>query len=401
MSTSRPLRITLLASEWKSSKGGLSTLNRELAIQLAKHPNVLVTYFVPKCSDEDKRAACYHNVTILEAKKLPGYEPIDCLAYLPKDLIIDFIIGHGVILGKQAQIIKLYHNCKWMQVVHTAPEQMAVHKMYSGAISKGERKQLTEIALCEEADVVVAVGPKLKEQYSAYLSWCGTDVFDLTPGIFSEFSNLRRSARDDSSKPFRVLLFGRGDSEDFALKGLDIAAQAVAILNDKSYVLHFVGAYEPDEVAEKFKNLGLSPDQLIVRSFVDQRKDLARILCAMDLCIAPSRTEGFGLTALEALSACLPFLVSKNSGFGEALQKIRPLDSSLIIDSEDPDQWAEGIKRVRRKGSERAIQECEELRNRYALKYNWEKQCNDLVRTMMTFISGKNFASSIQIPRCY
>ena len=388
MSISRPLRITLLASEWKSSKGGLSTLNRELAIQLAKHPTVSVTYFVPKCSDEDKRAACYHNVTILEAKKLPGYAPIDCLAYLPKDLIIDFIIGHGVILGKQAQIIKLYHNCKWMQVVHTVPEQMAVHKMYSGAISKGEEKQLTEIALCEEADVVVGVGPKLKEQYSAYLSWCGTDVFDLTPGIFSEFSNLRRSARDDSSKPFRVLLFGRGDSEDFALKGLDIAAQAVAKLNDKSYVLYFVGAYEPDEVAEKFQNLGLSPDQLFVRRFVDHREDLARILCAMDLCIAPSRTEGFGLTALEALSAGLPFLVSKNSGFGEALQKIRPLESSLIIDSEDPDQWAEGIRRVRQKGSERAIQECRELRTRYAEKYSWENQCKNLVQMMLNLIHG-------------
>ena len=401
MSTSGPLRITLLASEWKSSKGGLSTLNRELAIQLAKHPNVSVTYFVPKCSDEDKRAACYHNVTILEAKKRPGYALIDWLAYPPKDLIIDFVIGHDVILGKQAQIIKESHNCKWMQVLHTAPEQMAMHKMYPGAIFKGEKKQLTEIALCEMADVVVAVGPKLRELYSAYLSWRGTDVFDLTPGIFSELVHCRRTVRDDKSKQFRILLFGRGDSEDFALKGFDIAARAVAKLNDNSYVLFFVGAYEPDKVKEEFTKRGLNPDQLIVRSFLDHREDLAKILCATDLCIVPSRTEGFGLTALEALSAGLPLLVSKNSGFGEALQKIRPLESSLVIHSRDPDQWAEGIRRVRRKGSERAIQECLELRNCYALKYNWEKQCNDLVQTMMTFISGKNFALIVQIPRCY
>ena len=151
----------------------------------------------------------------------------------------------------------------------------------------------------EMADVVVAVGPKLKELYSAYLSWRGTDVFDLTPGIFSELSNLRRSVQDDSSKPFRVLFFGRGDSEDFVLNDFDIAAHTVAKLNDKSYVLHFVGADDPDEVAEKFKNLGLSPDQLIVRSFVNHREDLGKILCAVDLCIASSRTEGFGLTALS------------------------------------------------------------------------------------------------------
>ena len=275
-----------------------------------------------------------------------------------------------------------------MQVVHTAPEQMAVHKMYSGAISKDEEKQLTEIALCEMADVVVAVGPKLKEFYSAYLSWRGTDVFDLTPGIFSELSNLRRSVQDDSSKPFRVLVFGRGDSEDFVLKGFDIAAHTVAKLNDKSYVLHFVGADDPDEVAEKFKNLALSPDQLIVRSFVNHREDLGKILCAMDLCIAPSRTEGFGLTSLEALSAGLPFLVSRNSGFGEALQKIRS-GSFHIIDSEDPDHWVDGIKVVRQKGSDAAIQECRELRTRYAEKYSWEKQCKDLVDKMLNLINGE------------
>ena len=92
------------------------------------------------------------------------------------------------------------------------------------------------------ADVVVAVGPKLNEIYSAYLRWCGKDVFELTPGIFTELSNLILSVQSDKSKTFRVLLFGRGDSEDFELKGFDIAAQAVAKLNDRSYVFLFVGA---------------------------------------------------------------------------------------------------------------------------------------------------------------
>ena len=34
----------------------------------------------------------------------------------------------------------------------------------------------------------------------------------------------------------------------------------------------------------------------------------------------PSRTEGFGLTGLEAMSAGLPVLVSSNSGTGKALR---------------------------------------------------------------------------------
>ena len=361
-------------------------MNRELAIHLAKHPDVSVSFFVPKCCDEDKRAASRQNVRILEAKERPGYAPADWVAFPPKDHEIDFVIGHGVILGKQAQIIKESHHCKWMQVVHTAPEQIAAHKNYSGAITKGEEKQLTEIKLCEMADVVVAVGPKLKEIYSAYLSWCGKNVFELTPGIFTELSHLKRSVRSDSSKPFRVLLFGRGDSEDFELKGFDIAAQAVANLNDTRYVLLFVGAYGPDEVADKFKNLGLSPGQLTVRSYLENREDLAKVLCAVNLSIIPSRSEGFGLTALEALSAGLPFLVSQNSGFGDAIQDI---GSSFIVDSEDPEHWAEAIKCVRLKGSEAALQECRELRARYAEKYRWETQCNDLVEMMQNVVYGK------------
>ena len=34
----------------------------------------------------------------------------------------------------------------------------------------------------------------------------------------------------------------------------------------------------------------------------------------------PLRTEGFGLTGLEATSAGLPVLVSSNSGIGKALR---------------------------------------------------------------------------------
>ena len=203
------LHITLLADEWKSSKDGLSTMSRELAIQLAKRPNVTVTFLVPKCSEAGKRAACSHQIQVVAAQERPGFPPVDWLCFPPKDLVIDVIIGHGVPLGRQAQIIRESHHCTWMQVVHTAPEELAMFKTYSGAISKGDEKQWTEVKLCEMADLVVAVGPKLCEVYSACLSSCGKTVFNLTPGIFTEFYNLKQSTRGGTK--FRVLVFGRGD----------------------------------------------------------------------------------------------------------------------------------------------------------------------------------------------
>ena len=68
------IRVTILASEWGSSKGGLSTLNRELAIQLAKFPEVQISFFVPQCNEEDKRIALSHNIEIVQATRRPGYD---------------------------------------------------------------------------------------------------------------------------------------------------------------------------------------------------------------------------------------------------------------------------------------------------------------------------------------
>ena len=383
--------ITLLASEWKSSKGGLSTINRELAIQFAKLSNTSVSFFVPDFSDEDKREASKYNVKIVKAEERPGFSPVDWLTFPPKDLAIDFVIGHGVILGKQAQIIRDSHQCKWVQVVHTAPDELAVYKEYSSAISIGEEKQSVELKLCKMADLVVAIGPKLTEFYTALLNSCGKEVFNFTPGVFNQFASLNVSSV--KGKRFRILVFGRGDTEDFKLKGYDIAAQAVAKLVEKTYHLTFLGASKGSQshVTKELLKYGLLQSQLIVKGFLENREDLITNLCASNLVIIPSRTEGFGLTALEALSAGVPFLVSQNSGFGEALQEIprRSAAAPFIVDSEDPEDWAAAIKVVRQKGSKGAFQECQELRALYAEKYNWQTQCVELFSMMKSLINGE------------
>ena len=383
--------ITLLASEWKSSKGGLSTINRELAIQFAKLSNTSVSFLVPDFSDEDKREASKYNVKIVKAEERPGFNPIDWLTFPPKDLAIDFVIGHGVILGKQAQIIRDSHQCKWVQVVHTAPDELAVYKEYSSAISIGEEKQSVELKLCKMADLVVAIGPKLTEFYTALLNSCGKEVFNFTPGVFNQFASLNVSSVQ--GKRFRILVFGRGDTEDFKLKGYDIAAQAVAKLVEKTYHLTFLGASKGSQshVTKELLKYGLLQSQLIVKGFLENREDLITNLCASNLVIIPSRTEGFGLTALEALSAGIPFLVSQNSGFGEALQEIprRSAAAPFIVDSEDPEDWAAAIKVVRQKGSKGAFQECQELRALYAEKYNWQTQCVELFSMMKSLINGE------------
>ena len=386
---SRKVQVTILASEWGSSKGGLSTINRELAIQLAKCPEAEVTFFLPKCSEEDKKLALQHNVTIIEATRRPGLEELEWLLFPPEHLQIDVIVGHGVKLGKQAQIIKERKNCKWIQVVHTDPEELGMFKNYSNHISKGEKKHKTELELCEMADLVVGVGPKLSEAFRSYLRGCKKDksVMDLTPGLFEEFVSVIQDIEERKQRS--VLVFGRGDAEDFELKGFDIAGKAVAALQDTRLV--FVGAPDGkhEEIAKRLTECGVPASRLRVRGFIEDRESLKRLFQEVDLVVMPSRTEGFGLAGLEALSAGLPVLVTQNSGFGEALCSV-PFGSSSVVSSEYPTDWTAAITKIWTKDRKSRLEEAKILRDSYDKQYNWAKQINDLLHKMISRIHGVN-----------
>ena len=126
---------------------------------------------------------------------------------------------------------------------------------------------------------------------------------------------------------------------------------------------------------------GIYRCQLTVRCFCESREQLARLFSEVDLAIMPSRTEGFGLAALEALSAGLPLLVSGNTGLREALKDVL-YGSSCVVKSEDPKDWANAIKAVRQKDREMRRKETEIVRDFYALKYSWKKECGKLVERM-------------------
>ena len=368
----------------------MSTINQELAIQLAKYPNVDVSVLIRNCSREDRSSAESHNVKLIEADRCPGCEPVLCLSFPSINHAIDCIIGHGVHLGQVFASMKRnpnYSHCKLIQVVCSAPGGNRMFKNISG----GEKMQEKEIQLDKMADQVITIGPKLAKAYKDYLCQIQgeVDVLDLTPSIFSEFLELEQATEE--RRTFCVLFFGSDDIfEDFEVKGYHIAARAIAELGDKSYKLKVVSAAggKGNIGAEKLLDCGIGHQQLIVRSFDDGREVLADLFCEMDLAIMPSRSEGFGITALKALSAGLPVLVSGNSGLGEALMEV-PFGSQSVVDSEDPKEWAKEIKRVRMKKREVRLLEARFLREKYLERYCWEEPCKKLVIKMRNLVFGK------------
>ena len=188
---------------------------------------------------------------------------------------------------------------------------------------------------------------------------------------------------------FKVLLCGRGDNEDFELKGYNIAVKAFGDprLKGKRYYLVFVGAPDgmQDEVRKRLLNHGITEEQLTVRKFVECRSGIKELLCEVDLAIMPSKSEGFGLVALEALSGGLPVLVGSNSGFSSAIREL-PLGACSIVDSDDPARWAEAIEGVCVRHSV-CLEENKMLRECYGKKYVWKTQCKELVERLWGMIT--------------
>ena len=343
-----------------------------------------VSVLLPNCSKEDRSCAESHNVKLIEANRIPGVEPVLCLSSPPRNHTMDCVIGHGVHVNQSIALIKRnpsYSHCKWIQVVHSAPEEDGMYQN----IPRDEIMQKTNIQLCKMADQVITIGPKLGEAYKRYLCPFKQEenVFDLTPSIFSEFLGIGQATEERRS--FCILIIGSGDSyEDFNVKGYDIANKVIAELKDESYKLKFVCAAEGkgDIVAQKLFHHVISRNQLIVHSFKDY------LFCEVDLAIMPSSMGGFGINALDALSAGVPVLVSGNSGLGEALKKV-PFGSQSVVDSEDPKDWVQEIKRIHQKKREVRLSESRLLRENYLDRYSWEEPCKSLVIKMRNLAFGK------------
>ena len=379
------LKVVLLCDEWGSSKGGLSTFNKELASHLAKRSDLEVSCFLPEVSLCDKNAAIKHNVTLIKAESIPGNrEPLVNLQHWPTELPSpDVIISHSRKFGCAAYCIKReYPSCKWAHFVHVDCEQMGKNKVGDNEMSANNIKDKDELSLCEKADVVVAVGPQLFDRYIRSLPSKRKKVKVFYPGLNNEFRNLPE--KNVENEKFHIYIFGRCSSEDFELKGVDLIADAVGKLGE-DYNLQVVGVPEGEEKSIEQHILDiteLKKSQLFVQGYCKNREEMKEMMCEADLVVMPSRAEAFGLIGLEALSAGVPLLVSSASGFGMTLKEL-DFGEICVVESDDPQEWAKRIKSLKGRKRSQRIKEMKQIRNQYEEKYKWEDQCSRLVKLFL------------------
>lgn len=123
---------------------------------------------------------------------------------------------------------------------------------------------------------------------------------------------VQRESNRLPSSPFKIVQIGRLDHKN---KGQDILVKAVAKLKGK-VVADFIGSGESEKFLKKLAK------ELNVEEYVNflgskKQKEIRKIICNYDLCVQPSRFEGFGLTVAEALAAKVPVLVTEGLGSAE------------------------------------------------------------------------------------
>lgn len=140
-----------------------------------------------------------------------------------------------------------------------------------------------------------------------------------------------------------------GASEDCLLavaslhrrKGLDVLLDALAQLDAASRPTLWIAGEGPEASAleRRARQLGVA-DRV---RFLGHRDDVADLLAACDAFVLPSRQEGLGVAALEAMALGRPVVASRAGGLAESVLHER---TGLLVEPGDAEDLARALKRL-------------------------------------------------------
>lgn len=232
------------------------------------------------------------------------------------------------------------------------PLGVTFHTLGRVKVSGGDWEPPSRIRAEDEvigcADVVFASGQVEADQLRLLYGVDDERLEILTPGVDLAFFSpgqrwAARRAVDLDDHPV-VLFVGRIQP----LKGVELAVEAMARLGNTDAVLVIVGGPSgPDgestlaEVQNRVAALGLT-DRV---RFVEPQPHhlLSTYYRAADVCVVPSRSESFGLVALEAAACGTPVVAANVGGLRN---NVVDGETGLLIDGRDPGEFADAIEAI-------------------------------------------------------
>jgi glycosyltransferase involved in cell wall biosynthesis len=155
-------------------------------------------------------------------------------------------------------------------------------------------------------------------------------------------------------------------------KGLDVLMQAMALPAAGTAHLAVIGpvGWGGVDIASAAAAAGVSPDRVHALGRLDDA-ELAAVLAGATAVAVPSRSEGFGLPALEAMAAGVPVIVSDAPALVELVA-----GAGVVVPREDPQALASAIGDLF--ADPRAVAELAAAGKGRAADFRWPKAASQL-----------------------
>lgn len=197
------------------------------------------------------------------------------------------------------------------------------------------------------ADMVLVSGPILKDSIIEEVPTTNTitclynyiDTQKFSPVTTSEKAQLKVNFNWDE-KATHILTVANIRKE----KGIDILLDSLNEINENIH-LHIIGKIENDSFSHAvFSSVNEIKTQNITVTFhgTKSRDQLVDYYRAADFYTLPSRSEGFNVSLIEALSCGLPSISTKTGG----AQLVINEKNGLLVDTEDPGALALTIQEM-------------------------------------------------------
>ncbi len=192
-----------------------------------------------------------------------------------------------------------------------------------------------------KADKIIAVGHVQQEKIEEILNIPAGSVACINMGVLipDTIPNQQQARRQlQISEDKRIVLF---IGNLLKRKGPDLLIDAIAELRETADLQVFIGGQGPESrsLIKKIRELNLAETIEMIGSV--QPEDVLTWMAAADICVVPSRTEPFGLVAIEALAAGTPVIAAEVGGL---IESIRPGYNGLLFPVNDAKSLATSLK---------------------------------------------------------
>jgi alpha-1,3-rhamnosyl/mannosyltransferase len=186
-----------------------------------------------------------------------------------------------------------------------------------------------------KAGAVIAISRFVADEGIRLLGLRPERVHVAHPGVGEEFRPAQ--GQREADPPFLLVV-----SEYQARKGFEDAFAVVGSLADAGYPhrLRLAGRVPPwaEEPLASLVAGASHPERIDVLGFVD---DLPALYRAASVVLVPSRCEGFGLPAAEAMASGTPVVAYDNSALPEVIG-----DGGIVVSDSDAAAMTEAVRRI-------------------------------------------------------